>query len=118
MVEGGLGDDLLRGNSGADVLDGGAGGDCLVGGKGDDLLTGGAGGDTFMFGGRFGTDRVTDFTDGEDLLDLRALRLSGFDDVRGSAQQDGADVRLELSKGTIVLENVDLGQLDASDFVF
>ena len=116
LLRGHGGDDVLRGRGGADTLEGGDGADRLLGGTGDDVLTGHGGSDTFVFSERFGTDRVKDFTDGEDLLDLRGLGLSGFDDVQ--ARQDGAHVRLELSNGTIVLENTDLAELDSSDFLF
>lgn len=54
-------------------------------------------------------------TDGEDLLDLRGHGLSGFEDVQ--VRQDGAHVMLELAKGAVVPENVDLAELDASDFL-
>ncbi len=125
LVRGHQGDDLLRGHSGDDTLEGedgddrlfgGHGNDRIVGGAGDDVLTGHEGSDTFVFTGRFGADRVTDFAVGEDLLDLRGLGLSDFEDVE--ARQEGAHVRLELSRGTIVLENVDLAELDSSDFLF
>ena len=69
-----------------------------------------------MFSGRFGTDRITDFSDG-DILDLGRLGLS-FEEVMANAQQDGRDVRLELSNGTIILENVGLAELDSTDFLF
>lgn len=105
------------------MLDGGAGNDRLEGGLRDDVLTGGVGSDTFVFRGWFGTDRVTDFTDGEDLLDLRGLGLSGLDDLQ--ARQVGDDVQLGIAggpnsgiAGLVVLENVDLADLNASDFLF
>ena len=69
-----------------------------------------------MFSGRFGTDRVTDFTDG-DVIDLRGLGIS-FDEAMAATRQDGSDVRLEFANGTIVLENVELVDLDSSDFLF
>ena len=125
LLRGHAGDDLLRGHSGADVLEGGGGADRLLGGYGDDRLVGGAGNDVltghggsdlFVFSGWFGTDRVTDFAHGEDLLDLQGLGLSGFGDVQ--ARQDGGNVRLEFASGTIILENVALADLDSSDFLF
>ena len=84
-VNGGLGDDLLLGNSGADllvggsgndsltagagndVLQGGSGNDVLQGGAGNDSLTGGAGTDRFVFesvGANNGADFITDFVAG------------------------------------------------------
>lgn len=126
---GGQGNDRLLGEAGIDWLCGGGGNDTLNGGSGndtledmagDDRLSGGAGRDTFRFRGRFGTDRITDFTDGEDTIDLRSFRLSGFDDLH--ATQQGSDVRIDLAGvsagGAIVLEDFSLGELDAADFVF
>lgn len=97
-----------------------AGNDGLFGGEGDDTLAGGEGRDAFRFRGRFGTDRITDFTDGEDTIDLRSFRLSGFDDVR--LTQQGSDVLIDLTDlsggGTIVLEDFSIGDLGVADFVF
>jgi Ca2+-binding RTX toxin-like protein len=75
------GNDTIRGNGGDDVLDGGSGDDLLVGGGGVgvDTMTGGADSDTFRIGYyESGTgasaDRITDFTTGDDIVDL-----SGWD---------------------------------------
>lgn len=76
---GGTGNDLLDGGAGADTLDGGKGDDVLIGGAGADRLTGGDGRDTFRFTalsdlGLDGTrDRITDFTRGQDRIDLSQI---------------------------------------------
>jgi Ca2+-binding RTX toxin-like protein len=76
---GSSGDDALFGNRGADILNGDEGNDILYGGKGDDLLTGGLGVDTliggmgvdkFLLSTNSGTDTITDFEVGKDLLVL------------------------------------------------
>ena len=121
-VYGGAGDDTLGGQAGVDVLYGGAGADILHGGGDDDTLTGGAGADLFSYKlePAFGRDTIKDFTDGEDQIDLRHSGVSGFDAV--SATQEGSNVEIALSsqngRGTIVLEDFNLSDLDASDFVF
>ncbi|MDU8930041.1 M10 family metallopeptidase C-terminal domain-containing protein [Alisedimentitalea sp. MJ-SS2] len=78
-LNGGAGNDSLRGNEGHDTLDGGSGNDTLNGGGDGDVLTGGTGADTFVFGNgdsiddgvnRIGTDTVTDFERGTDVLDV------------------------------------------------
>ena len=113
------GHDALHGDAGNDRLFGGAGDDTLDGGAGNDFLVGGGGADAFVFGGSGGVDTLLDFSDGEDLIDLSAYALSGFDAV--SATQTGNDVRIDLSAhegGAIVLRNLDLADLDAGDFLF
>ncbi len=65
---GGDGTDRLQGGSGNDRLDSGNGNDVLSGGANSDVLTGGAGSDVFVFDG--GQDRVTDFQDNTDTLQL------------------------------------------------
>ncbi len=117
---GGADNDRLVAGSGADELFGGAGADALNGGLGDDTLTGGADADTFYFNGAFGTDTITDFTDGEDTIDLTAMTdITGFGDLTISA--DGTDAVIDLTSqggGTIRLESFDVNDLDADDFNF
>ncbi len=125
-VRGGQGDDILAGGRGDDTVDGGAGNDLLIGGPGDDTLTGGEGADTFRYGPsdiadeREGNDTITDFTAGEDRIDLSYFEsLGGYDALE--IAQDGADVVIDLTGrggGTITLENVSLAELDAYDFIF
>jgi Ca2+-binding RTX toxin-like protein len=69
-------DQVIIGTDGNDTLVGGPGNDLLIGGLGRDLLTGGEGSDTFRFNdiaespaGRE-RDRITDFTPGEDKIDV------------------------------------------------
>lgn len=70
----------LEGRNGNDVLSGKGGTDILVGGAGRDQLTGGLDSDRFVFtavtdSGITATTRdfITDFTKGQDLIDLMAL---------------------------------------------
>ena len=133
VLEGGDGDDVLLGGAGDDVLLGGAGDDVLVGGAGDDLLTGGAGADTFVWrAGESGTDRITDFTPGEDSLDLSDLLVGaeGLDAAQSSSELAGSltgylnvafgastTITVDGDMGasqTIVLEGVDLSSVYAS----
>ena len=119
-INGGDGYDRLHGEEGDDSIDGGADGDMLYGGSGDDHLTGGTGADTFVFESGHGTDTVSDFTDGEDMIDLSALTgITAFSDL--SIAADGTTAVIDLTSeggGTIRLENVDVSDLDADDFVF
>lgn len=127
-IDGRGGDDLLRGKGGNDELDGdsgndtllgGAGRDTLEGGTGDDVLTGGRGADEFEFERGDGNDRITDFQNGVDVIDLDDFTFAEVQAVIAGAQQDGDDVLLTLSAGTTVrIEGFDVGNLDLSDFTF
>ncbi len=79
MLIGEGGNDILRGGNGKDRLDGGAGNDTLMGGIGRDKLVGGAGADTFVFKSGWAVDRVSDFEDNIDTIELdSALWLGTF----------------------------------------
>jgi len=76
-LTGSSGNDILSGGAGNDTLNGGAGNDILLGGAGNDILTGGAGNDTFVFESILdGIDSITDFTSGQDRLELAQRELS------------------------------------------
>ncbi|MEX0279562.1 MAG: calcium-binding protein [Arenibacterium sp.] len=64
------GRDLIEGDSGRDVIFGGSGNDSIDGGKGDDEISGGGGTDNFYFDAKTGegSDRITDFEQGETIF--------------------------------------------------
>ncbi|MEB3827609.1 hypothetical protein [Phormidium sp. CCY1219] len=70
ILNGGEGDDVIRGGKADDFLFGTAGEDWLFGEMGDDLLAGGADRDRFVLQEDMGTDVITDFADGVDLIGL------------------------------------------------
>ncbi|MCM2330428.1 MAG: VCBS domain-containing protein, partial [Pseudomonas sagittaria] len=128
------GNDSLSGLLGDDALSGGAGDDILDGGQGNDLLSGGAGADTFVWSsGDTGIDRITDFTPGEDHLDLSDL-LVGVDGALDSPELAssltgylnmafGASTTITVNPDaagplpanqSIVLEGIDLSQVYGS----
>lgn len=81
---GGNGNDRLSGAQGADNLWGGTGADKLRGDSGDDMLagqagknvlTGGGGADQFVFS--TGNDRITDFADNSDTIQVSSPALFG-----------------------------------------
>jgi Ca2+-binding RTX toxin-like protein len=96
---GGSGDDSLNGSSKSELLFGGAGNDTLYGlagndrlsgGEGNDRLIGGAGADNFVFRKSLiaaNTDRISDFTHGEDriLLDDAIFSSLQLGQVGGTA---------------------------------
>lgn len=87
FVNGGAGNDLLNGQDGNDVMGGGAGVDTINGGVGDDRinggadfdqLVGGAGADVFVYATAndstlLASDMITDFAQGLDIIDLKAV---------------------------------------------
>jgi hypothetical protein len=122
-LDGGDGADTLFGGKDNDVLTGGAGNDHLSGDLGDDTLTGGTGQDHFDFGqatSTANTDIVTDFTDGEDHIDLP----DGLSFADLMIAQDGANVRITASDANseyrnvaLILQNTSVVAIDASDFM-
>lgn len=114
---GGGGEDLLEGLRGNDTLNGGRGDDTLIGGRGSDLLTGGSGVDSFVFfSDERGHDRITDFTDGEDLISLHGI--GGIDGLE--IIQVGADTLISwgYDNRSIVLNDVNADTITSDDFVF
>lgn len=101
------GRDELYGGRGADDLRGGDGADVLIGGLGQDTLRGGDGTDTFRFvragqspssGQR---DKITDFTSGEDAIDLKDLTSIRLDvAIGGSFSGQGPSLRTLVKGGT------------------
>ena len=98
-LHGGTGADSLFGGQGNDVLFGDSGDDWLSGDLGDDTLTGGAGNDTFAFAPGSGHDTVTDFTKGQDRIDVSAY-LSAHDTF--TIADDGANARVTFSTGDTI----------------
>ena len=120
-IDGGAGTDRLYGGEGSDTLDGGADADWLDGGSGNDSLTGGAGNDMFVFDAGDGADTISDFNDGENLIDLTSITgITEFNDLTVTAS--GNDVLITLDNddggGTILLEDTDLSAITAEDFCF
>jgi Ca2+-binding RTX toxin-like protein len=114
FLVGGFGNDTLYGQDGNDILFGGSGNDILVGGAGNDTLrgggdvgtvggkdtlTGGLGNDTFQLDrGTLGSIVITDFTRGEDKIQL----LAGLTFRKGNTNTD-----VILRQGTNGLEILD-----------
>ncbi|NOR62447.1 MAG: alkaline metalloproteinase [Rhodobacteraceae bacterium] len=112
MLIGEGGHDILRGGGGRDKLDGGAGNDRLEGGIGRDKLVGGTGNDTFVFKQGWAVDRVSDFEDNVDTIELDSALVSGLTiqqilDTYGSSNvanngNGGFHVELDFGGGDIL----------------
>ena len=110
--------DSLTGDAGNNILYGNDGSDYLDGGGASDFLHGGDGADVFGFGVNSGNDRIGDFEDGTDIIDLSAV--TGLDDfsqllIANNAQGDAV---ISFGDNSIELDGVDASLVDATDFVF
>ena len=111
------GDDLLDGDAGHDLLFGRLGADTIAGGTGDETVTGNRGTDTFVFPSGGGQDLVTDFQDGNDVLDLTAFGFASFAAAASHFATSGADVVLTSGPNTLLIQNFTLAQLTAADLI-
>ena len=128
-IDGGSGNDFMVGADGADTLKGGVGDDLLSGGALGDRLTGGAGSDRFQYtglaGGPFGSDgtvsatrdTITDFTKGQDRIDVHLIDANGsvfgvpdFTFIGGSGFTAAGQIRaFTTAEGTVIQGSVDFG---------
>ena len=99
-----------------DTLEGGIGEDILDGGVGDDILTGGADADTFVFLQGTGSDTVTDFIQGEDVLDVGDIFANASDAVAASNVVGGNTVVDFGGGNSVTLLNV-IDPLVEADFI-
>ena len=120
-LNGGTGNDNLYGQQNDDILNGDTGADNLFGGTGDDILSGGGvdlDRDLFVFQTGGGTDTITDYEDGVDQIQFRAIAgTTQFSDL-AIANNGSGDAVITYSEGTVTLNGIDQSQLDVSDFVF
>lgn len=106
----------LVGSARNEKLSGTGDNDTIDGGAGKDILTGGAGADMFRFShradstGSAGYDRITDFEDGTDKIDLRGLGYAGI--VAAHAAADELRITYSTATDRTYLKD------DASDFLF
>lgn len=124
-IYGGKGNDIIRGGKGNDRIFGDRGNDVLYGdsqsdpfgNRGNDTLTGGSGRDLFVLqAGLEGTQTITDFTPGEDLIGLASgLSFANLEIIQGSGNITAIRDR---NTGTTLatLQGVNPSQLSAANF--
>jgi beta-glucanase (GH16 family) len=104
------------GNSGDNIITGGSGRQTLDGGAGDDVLKGGSGADIFIVSEGNGSDLFLDFG-AQDQVRLEGYGFISFDAVRSNMTQTGADTRLDLGDGEIlVFADTSIDEFDAAQF--
>ncbi len=119
---------VCRGRAGSrGVVNGTPGNDVIHATSANDVLTGGAGADQFVFApeAKSSSDIITDFTPGQDHIDLRL-----FSGVVNSANIDSwletnsapsaanpHDVMITIGNDALTLKNIALASLHASDFI-
>ena len=123
LLDGNVGNDILNGGEGDDTLDGGEGDDQLMGDAGDDVLfgavgndtlTGGEGSDRFILTAVSGSNLITDFTDGEDLIVLEDGLT--FEQLTLEDSQNATIVKFN-EEILATLNGVESGLMTAGDFV-
>ena len=121
MLDGGADNDFLFGENGLDILFGGSGNDSLTGGLGSGTFDGLQ--DTFIYSdtasGGGGFDRIKDWEDGIDLIDLTSFGFTDFTtDVLtlSTSANGGLDTRINFGSGDVLyIEDFALVNFDASD---
>jgi glucose/arabinose dehydrogenase len=114
LLVGNGGRDTLEGGSGKDTLRGGQGGDWLRSGNGSDRLSGGRGPDRFGLELGPGRDRIVDFQDGSDRLELAdGLSFGALEIVQ---RRDNTLIR-SGGEALALLEGIRVNQIDQGDFV-
>ncbi len=113
--------DVINGQDGDDTIAGLSGADILRGGDGDDFLAGGPGVDQFWIASNGlpqGTDTITDFEVGTDIIGIAGLSgVTAIGDL--SITQSGADTLINaLNKDLATLTGIQANTLDSSSFVF
>lgn len=125
-MRGGNNSDVLYGGNGDDALRGDGGQDILHGGNGDDNLYGGSSRDVFVFlssANESGRNRIKDWEDGKDQIDLSDLGFASFEDVLEAAMTQSEHVKITFSDGAespihnLIIEDFALEDFDASDVI-
>jgi len=98
---------VINGTAGADTIVGTPGDDVITGGSGADRLTGNGGRDVFVYTSmRDAADTITDFTPGDDRLDLATL-LASIGAAPATAWGNGVVTLAASGNNTVVLVDTD-----------
>ena len=107
-IFGGLGNDFIGGGNGLDSINGGDGNDTIIGGLGTDTLTGGAGNDHFQMmralDGVINIDLITDYTSGQDVIELSASIFTVFAGQVGTFITTGPNLTYNSTTGVLAYD--------------
>lgn len=118
-VSGEEGNDTVNGGKGDDILYGDAGNDTLSGDLGIDTLIGGDGNNTFIVSPGKGTDIITDFVTGFDMIQLNGgLTFANLRITQGVGNST-VNTLISTTSGEVlaVLDNVEASELTSGDFI-
>lgn len=100
-------DNIITGRRGQQTIDGG---------QGNDVLKGGSGADIFVVSKGNGSDLIVDFKN-SDVVRLAGYGFTSFEQVKQHLQQSGANVRLDLGNGEVlVFADTTVDELHAGQF--
>ena len=119
-IKGGWGNDRLLGGNGNDTLEGGWGDDTLTDGAGQDVLEGGWGDDVFVFVRDGAFDRIEEFDEGNDLIDLSGWGVTSVNQLSMSRTGWG-EVTITYQDETLEVEADGIWpwfSLESNDFIF
>ncbi|SIT87491.1 type I secretion C-terminal target domain (VC_A0849 subclass) [Yoonia rosea] len=106
-----IGNDILQGHDGDDAISGGQGDDILRDGAGADIMSGGSGADVFILSADGRTDTITDFTVGEDSIDLSLWpMLRDISQLFITIRSDG--MTISYGDEILIVQSADGGPID------
>lgn len=107
-IFGGGGNDSIWGGRGFDSIDGGDGNDSISGDLGKDTITGGQGSDHFQFlkplDGFNNIDTITDYTGGQDVIELSASVFTGYAGQIGTYVVPSANLTYDSASGVLAYD--------------
>ncbi len=119
-IKGRGGDDRLLGGDGNDLIEGGWGDDTLYDGAGSDELDGGWGDDVFVLALDGQTDEITDFDEGNDLIDVSAWGVTSVNQL-SMTQTGWGELTITHGSETLVVQSDGAWpwlSLESNDFLF
>lgn len=122
VIIGSLKHDVLVGLDGNDVIRGKSGGDRILDGDGKDLMWGGPGRDVFEFTTDGKQDKIQDFQDGFDRIDISGAGVTKLSDIQ-MTQVNSKTLLMAYADETIFVKgysgsDLSVAQLDTDDFIF